>query len=64
MAEEESELELDRFKKELETLLKTSANDERGLQSKTYCERFCEVRWHCNGRKHLQAFLKSKQRCA
>ncbi|XP_039505473.1 uncharacterized protein LOC120461387 [Pimephales promelas] len=43
MAEEESELELDRFKKELETLLKTSANDERGLQSKTYCERFCEL---------------------
>ncbi len=44
MAEEESELELDMFKKELETLLNTSANDERGLQSKTYCERFCEVR--------------------
>uniref|UniRef100_A0A8C1RAU2 Zinc finger protein 654 n=1 Tax=Cyprinus carpio TaxID=7962 RepID=A0A8C1RAU2_CYPCA len=43
MAEEESELELDRFKKELETLLKTSASDERGLQSKTYCERFCEL---------------------
>ncbi|XP_051745315.1 uncharacterized protein znf654 [Ctenopharyngodon idella] len=43
MAEEESELELDRFKKELETLLNTSANDERGLQSKTYCERFCEL---------------------
>ncbi|KAK7166174.1 hypothetical protein R3I93_006066 [Phoxinus phoxinus] len=43
MAEEESELELDRFKKELETLLKTRTNDERGLQSKTYCERFCEL---------------------
>ncbi|XP_016089574.1 uncharacterized protein [Sinocyclocheilus grahami] len=43
MAEEESELELDRFKKELETLLNTSASDERGLQSKTYCERFCEL---------------------
>nr|XP_003197720.2 zinc finger protein 654 [Danio rerio] len=43
MAEEESELELDRFKKELETLLKISASDERGLQSKTYCERFCEL---------------------
>uniref|UniRef100_A0A673G5C6 Uncharacterized LOC107748274 n=1 Tax=Sinocyclocheilus rhinocerous TaxID=307959 RepID=A0A673G5C6_9TELE len=43
MAEEESELELDGFKKELETLLKTSASDERGLQSKTYCERFCEL---------------------
>lgn len=52
MAEEESELELDRFKKELETLLKISANDEHGLRSKTYCERFCELvveqteRWH------------------
>lgn len=44
MAEEESELELDRFKKELETLSETRTNDERGLQSKTYCERFCEVR--------------------
>ncbi|XP_043092515.1 uncharacterized protein znf654 [Puntigrus tetrazona] len=43
MAEEESELELDRFKKELETLLNTKASDERGLQSKTYCERFCEL---------------------
>ncbi|XP_059410210.1 zinc finger protein 654 [Carassius carassius] len=43
MAEEESELELDRFKKELETLLNTSASDERGLQSKTYCDRFCEL---------------------
>ncbi|KAK2908956.1 hypothetical protein Q8A67_004793 [Cirrhinus molitorella] len=43
MAEEESELELDRLKKELETLLKTGASDERGLQSKTYCERFCEL---------------------
>ncbi|XP_059408440.1 zinc finger protein 654-like isoform X1 [Carassius carassius] len=43
MAEEESELELHSFKKELETLLKTNASDERGLQSKTYCERFCEL---------------------
>ncbi|MCI4393851.1 hypothetical protein PGIGA_G00162300 [Pangasianodon gigas] len=39
MAEEESELELDRFKKELESLL----NDECGLQSKSYCARFCEL---------------------
>lgn len=59
MAEEESELELDMFKKELETLLNTSANDERGLQSKTYCERFCEVRWLA-GRKRLQALYKKQ----
>ncbi|TSK17994.1 tRNA (cytosine(34)-C(5))-methyltransferase, mitochondrial [Bagarius yarrelli] len=39
MAEEESELELDRFKKELKSLL----NDECGLQSKSYCARFCEL---------------------
>lgn len=44
MAEEECDLELDTFKKELDSLLKSSATDERGLQSKTYCERFCEVR--------------------
>ncbi|XP_026865097.2 uncharacterized protein znf654 isoform X1 [Electrophorus electricus] len=43
MAEEESELELDRFKKELESLINTSASDERGLQSKLYCARFCEL---------------------
>ncbi|KAI7811101.1 putative zinc finger protein 654 [Triplophysa rosa] len=43
MAEEESELELDTFKKGLDSLLKSSATDERGLQSKTYCERFCEL---------------------
>ncbi|KAM9454418.1 uncharacterized protein znf654 [Clarias gariepinus] len=39
MAEEESELELDRFKKELESLL----NDECRLQSRSYCARFCEL---------------------
>ncbi|XP_051559538.1 zinc finger protein 654-like isoform X1 [Myxocyprinus asiaticus] len=43
MAEEESELEFDRVKEELESLLKTSASDERGLQSKAYCERFCQL---------------------
>lgn len=43
MAEEESELELNTFKKELDSLLKSIATDERGLQSKTYCERFCEL---------------------
>ncbi|KAA0722234.1 Zinc finger protein [Triplophysa tibetana] len=43
MAEEECDLELDTFKKELDSLLKSSATDERGLQSKTYCERFCEL---------------------
>ncbi|XP_076838649.1 uncharacterized protein znf654 [Brachyhypopomus gauderio] len=43
MAEEESELELDRFKKQLESLLNASADDERGLQSKLYCARFCEL---------------------
>ncbi|XP_060717042.1 uncharacterized protein znf654 isoform X1 [Tachysurus vachellii] len=39
MAEEESELELDRFRKELQSLL----NDECGLQSKSYCSRYCEL---------------------
>lgn len=48
MAEEESELELDRFKKELESLL----NDECGRQSKLYCTRFCEVRQFCEGNLH------------
>ncbi|XP_051993505.1 zinc finger protein 654-like [Xyrauchen texanus] len=43
MAEEDSELEFDRVTKEFESLLKTNAGDERGLQSKTYCERFCEL---------------------
>ncbi|KAI5089907.1 zinc finger protein 654, partial [Silurus meridionalis] len=39
MAEEESELELDRFKEELESLL----SGEGALQSRTYCARFCEL---------------------
>ncbi|XP_017570590.1 uncharacterized protein znf654 [Pygocentrus nattereri] len=43
MAEEESELELDRFKKALESLLHSSASDEHGPQSKNYCTRFCEL---------------------
>ncbi|XP_030635431.1 uncharacterized protein znf654 [Chanos chanos] len=43
MAEEESELELDRFKEELESLFDSNASDEHGLQSKSYCARFCEL---------------------
>ncbi|KAL7845611.1 hypothetical protein AOLI_G00238030 [Acnodon oligacanthus] len=43
MAEEESELELDRFKKDLQSLLHGGASDEHGLQSKSYCARFCEL---------------------
>lgn len=50
MAEEDSELELDTFKKELDCLLNSSARDERGLQSKTYCERFCKLVLEQTGR--------------
>ncbi|KAF4075294.1 hypothetical protein AMELA_G00232920 [Ameiurus melas] len=49
MAEEESELELDRFKKDLESLL----NDECGLQSKSYCDRFCELVEEYTGQWHV-----------
>ncbi|XP_055061182.1 uncharacterized protein znf654 isoform X3 [Misgurnus anguillicaudatus] len=50
MAEEDSELELHTFMKELDSLLNSSARDERGLQSKTYCERFCKLVLEQTGR--------------
>lgn len=43
MAEEESEVELDRLKEELETLLVANACDEHGHISKSYCAKFCKV---------------------
>ena len=43
MAEEESEVELDRLKEELECLLAASASDEHGHISKSYCAKFCKV---------------------
>ncbi|KAG5261832.1 hypothetical protein AALO_G00289050 [Alosa alosa] len=43
MAEEESEVELDRLKEELESLLAASARDEHGHISKSYCAKFCKL---------------------
>lgn len=44
MAEEESEFELEGFKKELKSLFVSSSSEEYGLQSKLYCVRFCKVK--------------------
>ncbi|XP_023653052.2 zinc finger protein 654-like isoform X1 [Paramormyrops kingsleyae] len=43
MAEEESDLESERLKEELESLLDATRNDEPWLKSKNYCSRFCEL---------------------
>ncbi|XP_064826120.1 zinc finger protein 654-like [Oncorhynchus masou masou] len=43
MAEEESEFELEGFKKELESLFVSCSSEEYGLQSKLYCVRFCKL---------------------
>ncbi|XP_007246756.3 zinc finger protein 654 [Astyanax mexicanus] len=43
MAEEESEVELDRFKRELRGLVSGGAGEERGLRSGSFCTRFCEL---------------------
>uniref|UniRef100_A0A8K9WMB1 Zinc finger protein 654 n=1 Tax=Oncorhynchus mykiss TaxID=8022 RepID=A0A8K9WMB1_ONCMY len=43
MAEEESEFELEGFKKELNSLFISSSSEEYGLQSKLYCVRFCKL---------------------
>ncbi|XP_070998223.1 mucin-2-like [Oncorhynchus clarkii lewisi] len=43
MAEEESEFELEGFKKELNSLFVSSSSEEYGLQSKLYCVRFCKL---------------------
>ncbi|XP_038838129.1 uncharacterized protein LOC120035604 [Salvelinus namaycush] len=43
MAEEESEFELEGFKKELESLFVSNSSEEYGLQSKLYCLRFCKL---------------------
>ncbi|XP_064878212.1 uncharacterized protein LOC135573287 [Oncorhynchus nerka] len=43
MAEEESEFELEGFKKELKSLFVSSSSEEYGLQSKLYCVRFCKL---------------------
>ncbi|XP_062866919.1 uncharacterized protein znf654 [Trichomycterus rosablanca] len=50
MAEEDSELELERFQQELESLLNASVEDEHGLQSKFYCVKFCELVEEYTGR--------------
>ncbi|TRY77503.1 hypothetical protein DNTS_035094 [Danionella cerebrum] len=64
MAEEESELELDSFKKDLETLLKTTSSEERGLQSKIYCKRFCELVVEQTGRWQVPLPQLQVLRCA
>ncbi|KAJ8399623.1 hypothetical protein AAFF_G00410340 [Aldrovandia affinis] len=43
MAEEESDLESERFKEQLRSLLNCVSGEERGSQSKNYCTRFCEL---------------------
>ncbi|KAJ8256161.1 hypothetical protein COCON_G00200250 [Conger conger] len=43
MAEEEGDLESERFKKQLGSLLNCRTSDEYGTQSKDYCARFCEL---------------------
>ncbi|KAI1899555.1 hypothetical protein AGOR_G00062990 [Albula goreensis] len=43
MAEEESDLESERFKEQLGSLLNCVNGEERGSQSKNYCTRFCEL---------------------
>ncbi|XP_066517398.1 uncharacterized protein znf654 [Hoplias malabaricus] len=52
MAEEDSELELERFNAELQSLLQSGEGDEAGLRSRIYCRSFCQLveehtsRWH------------------
>uniref|UniRef100_W5MWX8 Zinc finger protein 654 n=1 Tax=Lepisosteus oculatus TaxID=7918 RepID=W5MWX8_LEPOC len=43
MAEEESDLDSERLKEELESLLDNGGKGGNGLQSKLYCTRFCQV---------------------
>ncbi|KAJ8350355.1 hypothetical protein SKAU_G00254850 [Synaphobranchus kaupii] len=43
MAEEEGDLESERFKEQLGSLLNCRSTDECGSQSKDYCARFCEL---------------------
>uniref|UniRef100_A0AAY4BRD7 C2H2-type domain-containing protein n=1 Tax=Denticeps clupeoides TaxID=299321 RepID=A0AAY4BRD7_9TELE len=43
MAEEESELELNRFEEEIQNLFISSAGDVPAHQSKSYCAKFCEL---------------------
>lgn len=43
MAEEDSEVELDRLKEELDSVLIDSLSDEHGHISKSYCAKFCKV---------------------
>ncbi|KPP65777.1 zinc finger protein 654-like [Scleropages formosus] len=43
MAEEESDLESERLKEELESLWDLTRTDQHGVKSKIYCSRFCEL---------------------
>ncbi|XP_063068332.1 protein piccolo isoform X2 [Engraulis encrasicolus] len=43
MAEEDSEVELDRLKEELDSVLIDSLSDEHGHISKSYCAKFCKL---------------------
>ena len=44
MAEEDSEFELEGFKKQLRSLFDSFLREELGRESDIYCARFCEVR--------------------
>ncbi|KAL4635699.1 hypothetical protein GN956_G13503 [Arapaima gigas] len=50
MAEEESDLESERFKEELESLWDLTRSAQHGLKSKIYCSSFCELVGEHTGR--------------